>query len=83
MPGVVTASAGTRKDADVELSDELVIWADKIFVMEHRHRKIVRSRFASALGDKRIVCLDIPDKFGLMEDALVELLQARMRQHVI
>lgn len=81
-PGVSTASTGTRKDADVELSGELIEWADKIFVMERRHRKIVQSRFPDSLGDRRIVCLDIPDKFALMDDELIGLLELRMRPHL-
>jgi len=36
-----TASAGTNNDAENPLTDELVEWADFIFVMERQHRNKV------------------------------------------
>lgn len=77
-PGVECSSAGTNQDAENPLSAELVEWAELIFVMEKTHRDKVRARFRQQLGGKRVVCLDIPDKFNFMDPALVRLLQAKV-----
>ena len=76
-PGVETASAGTNNDAEVPLSAELVSWADTIIVMERQHRSKLQKRHRAQLGGKRVVCLDIPDDFDFMDEALVQLLKAR------
>lgn len=81
-PGVETASAGVNRDADVPVSPELLAWADVIFVMERRHRTKLAREFRRHLGGKRVVCLDIPDDFGFMDDALVRLLQSRVPRYL-
>ncbi|MBI1402685.1 MAG: phosphotyrosine protein phosphatase [Porphyrobacter sp.] len=79
VPGIETLSAGINRDADEPLTDELVVWADIIFVMERTHRKKVQTKHRAALGDKRVVVLGIPDDYTFMEPALVALLRAKMR----
>ncbi len=76
-PGFEVASAGTGPDAEVPLSSELVEWADVIFVMEEVHRAKVKRMFQPLLKDKRMICLDIPDRFPYMDPALVRLLRAK------
>ena len=71
-------SAGTNHDAENPLSHALVAWADVIVVMEKQHRAKVQRRFRKHLHGKRLICLDIPDNYGFMDPALVELLQARL-----
>lgn len=77
-PGIETASAGLKPDADVPVSPELLQWADLIVVMERAHRSRLASRFQRWLGCKRIVCLDIPDDYAFMAPALVALLQTKV-----
>ena len=36
---------------------------DIIFVMEKAHRNKLSAKFKKFLGEKRLVCLDIPDEF--------------------
>ncbi|HLD66512.1 MAG TPA: low molecular weight protein tyrosine phosphatase family protein [Pseudomonas sp.] len=81
-PGVETASAGISKDADIPLSSELLAWADVIFVMERAHRRKLAAKFQPHLGSKRIICLDIPDEYDYMDEALVALLQAKVPRHL-
>ena len=76
------ASAGTNRDAETPLSPELIQWADLIVVMEKAHRTKVQRDYRKALDGKRVICLDIPDNYALMDPALVELLQARMSRHL-
>ena len=79
-PGIETGSAGTSNDAENPLSDELVEWADTIFVMERTHRNKVQKKHRNALGKTRIVVLDIPDDYDFMDGDLIVLLRARMRR---
>ena len=81
-PGVETASAGLSPDADNPVTPELLAWADLVFVMEPVHRARLSSKFGAHLKGRRVVCLDIPDDFGFMDDALVQLLQARVPRHL-
>ena len=76
-PDVETASAGTSPDADTPLSDELVEWADIIVVMEPAHRRKLSSQHRASLKNKRVVCLDIPDKYDFMDPELVRILKAK------
>jgi len=78
VPGIVTASAGTNNDAENPLTDELVNWADFIFVMERQHRGKLQQKHKAALKDKRLIVLGIPDDYALMDPALVRLLRAKM-----
>ncbi|WP_369348897.1 low molecular weight protein tyrosine phosphatase family protein [Stenotrophomonas sp. JAG2] len=77
-PGIETASAGLKPDADVPVSPELLQWADLIVVMERAHRSRLASRFQRWLGGKRIVCLDIPDDYAFMAPGLVALLLTKV-----
>ncbi|WP_233999316.1 hypothetical protein [Erythrobacter sp. HI0063] len=56
--------------------------ADRIFTMEARHRRALRSRLAEQLGNKSIVNLGIPDRYRFMDDALVRLLKERLARHL-
>ncbi len=79
---IETASAGTSPDADEQITPDHIQWADIIFVMERSHRRLLTTRFRSHIKDKRIVCLDIPDKFAFMDPALVDLLRARVARYL-
>lgn len=71
------ASAGLNPEAETQVSPELLEWADVIFVMERAHRNKLSKKFRAHLGDKRIICLDIPDEFDYMDPALVKILEAK------
>ncbi|MCD9029165.1 low molecular weight protein tyrosine phosphatase family protein [Luteimonas sp. BDR2-5] len=81
-PGIETSSAGLDHDAENPLTPELLRWADLVFVMERAHRTRLSTRFRAGLGRARIVCLDIPDRYGYMAPDLVDLLQARVARHL-
>jgi len=82
VPGIETASAGLDHDADVPVSAELLAWADRIFVMERTHREKLARRFRAHIHGKPVVCLAIPDDYVYMEDALVRLLEKKMRPYL-
>jgi predicted protein tyrosine phosphatase len=77
-PGIACLSAGTSHDAEVEVSVELIEWADLIFVMEKEHKSKLSARFAEHLAGKRIVCLNIPDRYPYMDASLIKLLQRKV-----
>lgn len=79
VPGIETLSAGINRDADELLTDELVAWANVIFVMERAHRKKVQTKHRAALHGRRVVVLGIPDNYAFMDPALVVLLRSKMR----
>ena len=80
--GIETASAGTNNDAESPLTAELVSWAQLIFVMERVHRDKLSKKFREHLKEQRVVCLDIPDRYGFMDPALIELLEAKVAPHL-
>lgn len=76
-PAIEVTSAGTNADADNPLTAELVRWADLIFVMEKVHRSKLQKRFRADLKAARVICLDIPDEYGFMDEGLIRLLRAK------
>ena len=80
-PSIEVASAGLGNDADEPATAELVGWADLIFVMEKVHRSRLQRRFRKHLR-ARVICLDIPDDYAFMDEALIALLKARVTPHL-
>ncbi len=81
-PGIECDSAGLNNDAANPVTDELVEWAELIFVMEKAHRTKLAKRFRKSMGSRRVVCLDIPDDYEFMDPALVELLKRKVTPHL-
>src|ERR1700742_1512680 len=80
--GIEVSSAGLNHDAEEPLTSEMVREADLIFVMEKAQRNRLLKRFRADLKGARVVCLDIPDDYEFMDEALVKLLQARVPRHL-
>ncbi|MCA7902650.1 low molecular weight protein tyrosine phosphatase family protein [Burkholderia cepacia] len=76
-PGVETDSAGLAPDADTHLSAEQLDWADVVFVMERAHKTRLAAQFGTHLRHKKVVCLDIPDRYTYMQPELVMLLERK------
>jgi predicted protein tyrosine phosphatase len=76
--GLEVDSAGLDREAEIPLCSETIEWADIIFVMENSHRRKLSNKFKPWLKNKRVVCLDIPDEYDYMEQALVELLERKV-----
>ncbi|MGS1127532.1 low molecular weight protein tyrosine phosphatase family protein [Rhodanobacter sp. UC4437_H4] len=73
-PNLEVDSAGLADDAEVGLSTDQLDWADLIVVMESSHRRRLQARHRARLKGKKIVCLDIPDRYTFMQAELVEAL---------
>jgi predicted protein tyrosine phosphatase len=76
--GVEVSSAGVGAEAVCPVSADLLEWADKVFVMEQSQKKYLNAHFARSLKDKKIVCLNIPDRYGYMQPELVAVLRAKV-----
>ena len=81
VPGFEVTSAGTSNDADVRLSEELVEWADTIFVMEKTHKTKLQKRFRKSLNRQNVIVLGIPDEYGYMDEDLVSILKMKLDNH--
>jgi predicted protein tyrosine phosphatase len=55
---------------------------DVVFVMEKTHRSKLNERFKSALKTKKLVVLDIPDKYEHMDPELVRILKGKVPRYV-
>jgi predicted protein tyrosine phosphatase len=77
MDGIEVSSAGTSAEARCQVSADLLEWADRVFVMEQSQKRYLNAHFADSLK-KKVVCLNIPDKYGYMQPELVTALRAKV-----
>jgi len=82
VPGFAVKSGGTEPRSRIRINEGHIGWADLIFVMEKKHRRILEENFPEALVGKSIVCLNIPDEYRYMESALIDELRAGLSQHI-
>ncbi|MCC6820207.1 MAG: protein tyrosine phosphatase [Verrucomicrobia subdivision 3 bacterium] len=82
VEGIQARSAGTEPGARVKVTAGHLGWAEVIFVMERKHLRRLRAKFAAELANKPVVCLQIPDAYEFMQPELVTLLQAAMTPHL-
>ncbi|MBR6876634.1 MAG: protein tyrosine phosphatase [Neisseriaceae bacterium] len=75
-------SAGTETNARIKVSAGLIAWADIIFCMEHKHVRRIREKYANLLQNKKLICLNIPDKFVFMDEKLQQILQQRVNEYL-
>ncbi len=75
-------SAGLNHDAEQTVTPELVRWVEVIFVMENKHRSMLRKRFRAHLKEQRVVCLEIPDIYDFMDPALIDLLKRKVGRYL-
>lgn len=73
-PDLEVDSAGLADDAQTVLTADQLGWAELIVVMEASHRRRLQARHRALLKGKRVVCLDIPDRYAFMQPELVALL---------
>jgi predicted protein tyrosine phosphatase len=69
-------SAGTSDKARIKVNQKLIDWADLIFVMETKHRALLKQQFE--LTNKEIIILDIEDSYRFNDPALIELLSVAL-----
>jgi len=72
-------SGGTGGQARVKVNQKMLDWADTIFVMERKHRDILKQRFD--LSGKELVVLDIDDNYQFNDPELVEILRVTLAEY--
>jgi predicted protein tyrosine phosphatase len=75
-------SAGTGQQARTRVNEKLINWADIVFVMEQRHKQILKQNFWSAISKKTIVVLDIEDNYRFNDPELVVALKTALAQYL-
>ena len=73
-------SAGMAESARIRINEGHVSWADIIFVMERRHRDMLKARYEVKTP---IIVLDIPDEYGYMDEELVSMIKDMVDPHLL
>jgi predicted protein tyrosine phosphatase len=79
-PIYTARSAGTSDKARIKVSQKIIDWANVIFVMESRHRDIIRQRFDFA--DQTIIVLDIADDYQFGDAELIDILTLSLADYL-
>src|ERR1700757_407653 len=72
VPGYAVKSAGTEPRSRIRVNEGHLGWADLIFVMEKKHKRILEENFGEALQGKSVVCLHIEDVYRYMDPDLFD-----------
>lgn len=79
MEGVEVKSAGTWSGARTVVSEELINWADMIFVMEKHHKEVLKRIDPEA--EKKIIVLDIEDHYLRNDPELASILKEKLSKY--
>ena len=71
-------SAGTEKSARIRVNQNLLNWADLIFVMEQKHKKRITELHTVSI---QIENLEIPDNYQYMDKDLIAILKADLEPY--
>jgi len=82
VTGYAVKSAGTESNSRMRVNEGHIGWADLIFVMEKKHRRILEEKFSQSLNGRQIICLHIPDEYSYMEPALMDELKAGLGEYI-
>jgi len=75
-------SAGTESSAQVRVTEQLLKWADKIFVMEEKHKSRMLMDFEDIANKKEIIVLGIEDEYKFMDPELIEILKISVQPYL-
>ena len=75
-------SVGTDDNAVVKISERHLMWADIVFVMEQKHKKIILKRFPKYAETKQIIVLGLEDIYDPDEPELLNELERRVMPHL-
>lgn len=73
-------SAGTNNNARIRVNQKMIDWADVLFVMERKHRDIIRERFI--ISNQPIVVLEIPDDYQFGDPELIGILRISLADYL-
>ena len=81
-PDLEVRSAGTVTFAKNQLTEELMTWADAVFVFDATQIEAMERRFGKRDFGKPVVCLDLPDTFDYKSQQLVLKLTAKLEPYL-
>ena len=82
-PNIETKSAGTHASSgSVQVNQELVDWADMIFVVSEAEGHISFLKENFKVDDEKIINLDIPDMYYTHDPKLKELLIEKITPYI-
>jgi predicted protein tyrosine phosphatase len=87
FPNLEFDSGGTNhkmcfKEGTTPLTEDQVNWADRVYVMEEKHRQIINKNTSGKYGNK-IILLNIPDRYQYNQKELIEILEAKVKQDIV
>lgn len=74
------SSAGTSDKARVRVNQKIIDRADVIFVMEQKHKEILKQRFNTS--GKQLIVLDIEDNYQFNDPELVVILKNELSEYL-
>lgn len=79
-PNHIARSAGTNNNARIRVNQKMIDWADALFVMERKHRDIIKERFN--ISDQPLIVLEIPDDYQFGDPELIEILKGGLADYL-
>ena len=81
-PDLEVRSAGTVTFAKNQLTEDLMDWADAVFVFDESQIEAMERRFGKKDFGKPVVCLGLPDTFDYKSQQLVLKLTAKLEPYL-
>jgi len=75
-------SAGTSEKARIKVNEKLLLWADVVFVMERKHKQLLKQRFPSVIDQKELIVLDIEDEHQFGDPELIDMLKEKLADYL-
>jgi predicted protein tyrosine phosphatase len=73
-------SAGTSDKARIRVSQKMIDRADVVFVMERKHKDLLKQRFN--ITDKQFIVLHIEDNYQFNDPELIEILKDLLKSYL-
>jgi predicted protein tyrosine phosphatase len=73
-------SAGTGEQARIKVNQKMLDWADVVFVMERKHRDLIKQRFT--LSGQKLMVLDIEDHYRFNDPELIAMLRTALEEYL-
>jgi len=64
------------------VTNELLSWADMVFVMEEKDQRALTEGFTATMFGRRIIVLDIPDRYDFMDEELILMLKTTVAPYL-
>ena len=77
-PELEVKSAGIDPNARLQVSAEMIQWADAVICMENHHLRDILKKYPDIISGKTIDHLNIPDVYDYMSDALIDIIKRKM-----